>query len=59
MMLTVQQARELLGDEAVGMTDAQIEQLVALVQGLADIIIDTYVSERGAAAQSSVVQCAA
>ncbi len=41
------------------MTDAQIEQLVALVQGLADIIIDTYVSERGAAAQSSVVQCAA
>ncbi len=45
MTLTVQQARELLGDEAVGMTDAQVEDLVALVDGLADIIIDTYISE--------------
>ena len=45
MTLTVQQARELLGDEAVGMTDAQVEDLVALVEGLADIIIDTYISE--------------
>jgi hypothetical protein len=45
MSLTVQQARELLGDEAVGMTDAQVEDLVALVEGLADIIIDTYIGE--------------
>ena len=45
MTLTVQQARELLGDEAVGMTDAQVEDLVALVEGLADIVIDTYISE--------------
>jgi hypothetical protein len=45
MSLTVQQARELLGDEAVGMTDAQVEDLVALVEGLADIIIDTYIDE--------------
>ncbi len=45
MSLTVQQARELLGDEAVGMTDAQVEDLVALVDGLADIIIDTYIGE--------------
>jgi hypothetical protein len=59
-MLTIQQTRELLGDEAIGMTDAQIEQLVALVEGLADIIIDTYVNERRAAVQSrDLVQCAA
>jgi hypothetical protein len=45
MTLTVQQARELLGDEAAGMTDAQVEDLVALVEGLADIIIDTYIEE--------------
>ncbi len=45
MSLTVQQARELLRDEAVGMTDSQVEDLVALVDGLADIIIDTYISE--------------
>ncbi len=45
MTLTVQRARELLGDEAVGMTDAQVEDLVAVVEGLADIIIDTYISE--------------
>jgi hypothetical protein len=45
MILTVQQAREFLGDEAVGMTDAQVEDLVALVEGLADIIIDTYIDE--------------
>jgi hypothetical protein len=50
-MLTNQQARELLGDEATGMTDAQVEQLVALVEGLADIIIDTYISEQRAAAR--------
>ena len=48
MTLTVQQARELLGDEAVGMTDAQVEELVALVDGLADIIIDTYIDEHRA-----------
>ncbi|HTS18579.1 MAG TPA: hypothetical protein VMP11_13480 [Verrucomicrobiae bacterium] len=48
MSLTVQQARELLGDEAVGMTDAQVEDLVALVVGLADIIIDTYIAEHRA-----------
>ena len=59
-MLTIQQARELLGDEAVGMTDAQVEQLAALVEGLADIIIDTYVNERRAAVQPrDLVQCAA
>ena len=45
MILTVQQARELLGDEAIGMTDAQVEQLVVLLEGLADIIIDTYMGE--------------
>jgi hypothetical protein len=50
--LTVQQARELLGDEAGGMTDAQVEDLVALVEGLADIIIDTYIDEhRGSSNQ--------
>jgi hypothetical protein len=61
MTLTVQQARELLGDEAVGMTDSQIEELVALVDGLADIIIDTYIDEHRAAAnqQSSPIQRAA
>lgn len=61
MTLTVQQARELLGDEAVGMTDTQVEELVALVEGLADIIIDTYIDEHRAAAnkQSSPVQRAA
>lgn len=45
MTITVQQARELLGDEAVGMTDAQIAEFLALVEGLADIIIDTYIAE--------------
>jgi hypothetical protein len=48
MMLSVQQARELLGDEAVGMTDSQVQDLVALVEGLADIIIDTYIGEHRA-----------
>jgi hypothetical protein len=53
MTLTVQHARELLGDEAVGMTDAQVEDLVAVVEGLADIIIDTYIDEhRGSSKQS-------
>jgi hypothetical protein len=50
--LTIQQARELLGDEAVGMTDAQVEDLVALVEGLADIIIDTYIREHRRSANS-------
>jgi len=50
-MLTAQQARELLGDEAVGMSDDQIKQLVSLVEGLADIIIDTYISEQRTAAR--------
>lgn len=61
MTLTVQQARELLGDEAVGMTDAQVEELVALVDGLADIIIDTYIGEHRAttAQPASLVQRAA
>ena len=60
MMLSVQQARELLGDEAVGMTDSQVQDLVALVEGLADIIIDTYIGEHCAAVQpTAFVQCAA
>jgi hypothetical protein len=60
-MLTVQQARELLGDEAVGMTDTQVEQLVGLVEGLADIIIDTYIDHDRAAGPlpASVVRRAA
>jgi len=45
MTLTIQQARELLEAEAVGMTDPQVEELLALVEGLADIIIDTYINE--------------
>lgn len=49
MTLTVQQARELLGDEAIDMSDAQVEDLVAVVEGLVDIIIDTYIAERRAA----------
>ena len=39
---------KLLGNEAVGMTDAQVEDLVAVVEGLADIIIDTYIGEHHA-----------
>lgn len=46
MPLTIQQAIELLGDEAVGMTDAQVGEFLSLVEGLADIIIDTYIGER-------------
>jgi len=53
MILTVQQAREFLGDEAVGMTDAQVEDLVALVEGLADIIIDTYIEEHRRSSKQS------
>ncbi|HXI83388.1 MAG TPA: hypothetical protein VNL17_04770 [Verrucomicrobiae bacterium] len=45
MTLTIQQARELLEAEAVGMTDPQVEELLALVEGLADIIIDTCINE--------------
>ena len=58
-MLTNQQARELLGDEAAGMTDAQMEQLASLVEGLADIIIDTYISEqRAAVRRPDLAECA-
>ena len=61
MTLTVQQARELLGDEAAGMTDAQVEDLVALVEGLADIIIDTYIDEHraGTSQQANLTKRAA
>lgn len=45
MTLSIQHARELLGDEAVGMSDAQVEEFLALVEGLADIVIDTYIAE--------------
>jgi len=45
MTLTIQQARELLGDEAAGMTDAQVLEFLVLIEGLADIIIDTYIAE--------------
>jgi len=45
MTLTIQQVRELLGEEAVGMTDSHIAEFLALVEGLADIIIDTYIEE--------------
>jgi len=61
MTLTIPQARELLGDEAVGMTDAQVGELIALVEGLADIIIDTYIAEHHAATKqpAHVIQNAA
>jgi hypothetical protein len=61
MTLTIPQARELLGDEAVGMTDAQVGELIALVEGLADIIIDTYIAEHRAATKqpAHVIQNAA
>ena len=61
MMMTVPQARELLGEEAVGMTDVQVEKLVRLAEGLADIIIDTYIAEHRAATKqpAHVIQNAA
>jgi hypothetical protein len=46
MSLTVQQARELLGDEAVGMTDAQVEDTITALDSIADMVIDCYI-ERG------------
>jgi hypothetical protein len=46
MMLTVQQARELLGDEAVGMTDAQLADTIAALDAIADMVLDRYIDNR-------------
>jgi hypothetical protein len=57
----IQKAREILGKDADGMTDAQVGELIALVEGLADIIIDTYIAERrpGSNQQTNMAQRAA
>jgi hypothetical protein len=43
MMLSVQQARELLGEEAVGMTDAQLADTIAALDAIADMALDRYI----------------
>jgi hypothetical protein len=45
-MLTIQQARELLGDEAVGMTDAQLADTIAALDAIADVVLDRYIDNR-------------
>ena len=42
-MLTIQQARELLGDDAIGMTDVQLADTVAVLDVIADMVLDCYV----------------
>jgi hypothetical protein len=41
----IEQAREILGDEAAGMTDDQIAELLAVLEGLADVIINEYIAQ--------------
>lgn len=43
-MLTIQQARELLGDDAVGMTDVQLADTIVALDAIADMVLDCYVA---------------
>jgi hypothetical protein len=43
--MTIERARELLGTEGDGMTDTQIEELLASMDVLADMVIDLYIEK--------------
>jgi hypothetical protein len=46
MIMTVKEARELLGDEAKVYTDEQVKQIIADTTFLADLAIDSYKKEK-------------
>jgi hypothetical protein len=45
MVLTVEQARKLLPPEYAKMSDAQVEEIVAQLEALADIVLDAYIEQ--------------
>ena len=47
MKLTLEQCRQMLGNEAEGMTDKEVEELRDTLTSLAHTLIDSYLRERG------------
>jgi propanediol dehydratase large subunit len=48
----IQEAREILGKDAAGMTDAQIAEIITGLDTIADMVIDCYIEQRRKPAKS-------
>ena len=53
MVLTVEQARKLLPAEYAKISDAQVEEIVAQLEALADIVLDAYIEQHRKRADDS------
>ena len=49
----IRKAREILGEDAAGKTDAQIAEIIAGLDAIADMVIDCYIEQRRKAAKNS------
>jgi len=43
--MEIQEAREILGEDAEGMTDAQLAEIIAGLDAIADMVIDCYIEQ--------------
>lgn len=48
----IKEAREILGEDAAGKTDAQIAEIIAGLDAIADMVIDCYIEQRRKAAKN-------
>jgi len=48
----IQEAREILGEDAEGMTDAQLAEIIAGLDAIADMVIDCYIERHRKTAKS-------
>ena len=48
----IRKAREILGEDAAGKTDAQIAEIIAGLDAIADMVIDCYIEQRRKAAKN-------
>jgi hypothetical protein len=43
--MTIQRAREIIGDDAADMTDAQLAEAIAALDEIADMVLDCYIEK--------------